>query len=168
MKSVATGVDGNEFNAIMRIWDLHGYLYFWAFTFIGLEVFAFIIDGAGSIQEWYVHLLFALFTVCLTVSLWFVFWLVFGLFGIAAAKTKVSETGVYVQNAYSASAEIDWSDITAVQTVAVPFFSQYIYLQTKSGIIYCMGRHYREQSRFLNALDRSVPSDHPLRTQYLG
>ena len=170
MKKVASGVDGNEFNAIIRIWDLRGYLYFWASSFIVLELFAFIINDSNSTEKWYVHLILVLFTLMLTVVLWFIFWMVFGLLGVAAAKTKISETGIQVQNAYSASTDLAWSDITATKIIKSPFIfiSQYVYLETRSGIVYCMGLHYKEQSRFLNALDHSVPVDHPLRTQYLG
>lgn len=67
-------------------------------------------------------------------------WLFFLVFGLTWAKITVTETGLRVQNAYAASTRLVWSDMTAIKTVNVAFFSQYVYLQTKNGIFYLYGQ----------------------------
>lgn len=156
-----------QFNAVMRIRDLRGYVMLVLLTFVVLiglvfmaDGFRFRLDGGQVIVLGVVSLAVGLFS-------WLGMWIIFGVLKIPAASTSISDQGLRVQNAYGFSSDLTWDEIIAVKTVSIPFMSQLVYLQAKNNIIYCMGQQYREKARFLAVLDRYAPADHAVRQHFL-
>jgi len=163
-----TSKEGTDevYKAVMQIWDLRGYLALWLITFLAIMILS-IIATNGLDEKWYVYLIFVVVAFIMTVVFWLGLWVIFDLLGISPIKTSINKNGIRVQNAYGVSSHLGWSDVIDVKTVAVPFLSQFVYLEAKNRIVYCMGKQYRDHGRFLNSLDNYAPDAHPLRLLYL-
>ena len=152
---------GQVFRGILNVWGIENFLAFSLFMFVTYMCMHMIDENTWRPAA-YVVILMAIAALITTAFFAALLWLIFSLAGASGSIVTLYEDGIKVQDAYCFSHILAWEEIIEVKEVHLPLFRQFLYLKATDKIIYCLCKHYQEEARFLQSLQRLAPTNHPL------